>query len=186
MTEQKPKQMSFAGAIKTVLTKYADFRGTASRPEYWYFFLFSVLISMVTSTLDSVIWPVDPDAGLVDSLSAPTPLGTITQILLLLPTIAVQIRRLRDAGFSAHFQWLNLIPLALFAFALPAALNSFMALPQFPTEEQIAQLLVPFLPAIATALMIGLFFFIATLLPSKAKFQKKPVVSASINTGDAN
>jgi uncharacterized membrane protein YhaH (DUF805 family) len=186
MTELKPKQMSFAGAIKTVFSKYADFRGTASRPEYWYFFLFSVLLAMITGTIDSVIWPVDQNAGFMDSLTAATPIGTISQILLFLPTLAVQIRRLRDAGFSAHFQWLNLVPLILVIIAIPAAITSITELSAYPTEEEFAAIIMPFLPALLSIMIISLFYFVVTLLPTSAKFQKPAAEAAPINTGDAN
>jgi hypothetical protein len=59
--------MTFAGAIKTCFTKYADFRGTAARPEYWYFVLFTILVSIVLSTVDSIVFPADPDANLLAS-----------------------------------------------------------------------------------------------------------------------
>ena len=48
--------MTFVDAIRTGFTKYAEFRGVAKRSEYWWFFLFSFLVGMVTGTLDSAIW----------------------------------------------------------------------------------------------------------------------------------
>ena len=39
--------MGFQEAVRTCLSKYADFNGRASRAEFWWFFLFTVLVSLV-------------------------------------------------------------------------------------------------------------------------------------------
>ncbi|HKQ97627.1 MAG TPA: DUF805 domain-containing protein, partial [Candidatus Polarisedimenticolia bacterium] len=50
--------MTFQESIRVCMTKYADFNGTASRPEYWWFFLFLVLAgavcSLIAPTLGSI------------------------------------------------------------------------------------------------------------------------------------
>ena len=83
--------MDFVGAIKAGFQNYVNFRGTATRPEFWYWFLFTFLVGLVTSA-----FPV---------LSA---IGTVFSLATFLPTLAVTVRRLRDAGFS--WAWL-LLPL---------------------------------------------------------------------------
>jgi len=37
--------MNFIEAIKTCFTKYGEFKGCASRPEYWWWFLFTIVIT---------------------------------------------------------------------------------------------------------------------------------------------
>lgn len=80
--------MSFGTAISTVLRKYAEFEGRASRPEYWWFALFSVLGSLALGSIY---------VGLAGAWS----------VAMLLPGLAVSVRRLRDAGY--HWGWLFLL-----------------------------------------------------------------------------
>ena len=47
--------MTFQQSIQTCLNKYADFNGKASRPEYWWFFLFTLIVGVITGILDAVI-----------------------------------------------------------------------------------------------------------------------------------
>ena len=100
--------MDFATAIRTCLSKYATFTGRASRPEFWWFALFTMLVSAVTNTIDSAIgvginavwWSKDAHFDLFNS---------VAQLVLLLPSIAVTTRRFRDAGKSFNnFFWLLL------------------------------------------------------------------------------
>jgi uncharacterized membrane protein YhaH (DUF805 family) len=78
----------------TALQKYADFDGRASRSEYWYFFLFNVLISIAV--------------GVVAALIKLPILSTIYSLVMLLPGIAVAIRRMHDVDKSG---WFCLIPI---------------------------------------------------------------------------
>src|SRR5512137_936749 len=89
--------MNFIEAVKSVLTKYADFNGRASRSEYWWFFLFNILLSIFTGIIDISIDPQGPGW-----------IGIIVSLALLLPGIAVSIRRMHDVGKSG---WFILIPI---------------------------------------------------------------------------
>ena len=86
--------MNFGQAISVCLSKYANFTGRASRPEFWWFFLFQILISIAASMLSDVV------AGLVS-------LG------LLLPALAVGTRRLHDIGKSGWWQFIMLTGIGL-------------------------------------------------------------------------
>jgi uncharacterized membrane protein YhaH (DUF805 family) len=81
--------MDFVGSIKAGFQNYAVFRGTASRPEYWYWVLFTFLLGLVSNALDA--------SGV---------LALAISGLTFLPGTAVTVRRLRDAGFS--WTWLLL------------------------------------------------------------------------------
>jgi uncharacterized membrane protein YhaH (DUF805 family) len=90
--------MSFADAIRTCLmTKYADFSGRARRSEYWYFSLFSILVSIPTSLIAGAI-----------HLSI---ISFLVSLALLVPGLAVGVRRLHDTGRSGWWLLLILIPL---------------------------------------------------------------------------
>ena len=47
--------MNFGQAISTCLSKYATFSGCASRPEFWWFFLFQILVSVAASMIGDTI-----------------------------------------------------------------------------------------------------------------------------------
>ncbi|MGA0567394.1 DUF805 domain-containing protein [Rathayibacter sp. KR2-224] len=96
--------MNMGQAIATVFRKYADFTGRASRPEFWWFILFSTLVSAALSSMNAVTpW------GVVQTGSS---LAGVWSIAVLVPTLAVSVRRLRDAGRSwAELFWL-LLPIA--------------------------------------------------------------------------
>jgi uncharacterized membrane protein YhaH (DUF805 family) len=91
--------MDFVGAIKAGFQNYVNFRGTASRPEYWYWVLFTVLVGLVLGSID--------ESG---------SLATAFSIATLLPTLGVTVRRLRDAGFS--WVWLLLPVPGLIPFSI--------------------------------------------------------------------
>jgi uncharacterized membrane protein YhaH (DUF805 family) len=91
--------MDFVGAIKAGFKNYVNFRGTATRPEYWYWILFTGLIGIVLAALDS---------------SGST--STIASLAFLLPSLGVAVRRLRDAGFS--WLWLLLPAAGIPSFAI--------------------------------------------------------------------
>lgn len=96
--------MSFGEAIRTGFRKYAEFSGRATRPEFWWWALFNALV-VAALDLFTVI-PVGEGARLGSLLSG------LWGIAVVLPTLAMATRRLRDAGYGwAHLLWL-LVPIA--------------------------------------------------------------------------
>jgi uncharacterized membrane protein YhaH (DUF805 family) len=87
-----------------VLKKYATFSGRARRKEYWYFALFSFLITIGLSVVDTLIGTMSLEAG-TGLLSGIYTLGVIV------PNISVTVRRLHDTGRSGWWFWIVLIPL---------------------------------------------------------------------------
>ena len=86
------------------LKKYAVFEGRARRKEYWFFVLFSVIGSIVLAFLDAMIGTIDLDTG-VGMLSG------IYSLAILIPSIAVAVRRLHDTDRSGWWLLISLIPL---------------------------------------------------------------------------
>lgn len=80
--------MNFMQAIQSCLSQYATFSGRATRPEFWWFFLFQILALMVAGMLGDVAY-------------------SILALLLLLPALAVGTRRLHDVGRSGWWQLLT-------------------------------------------------------------------------------
>ena len=91
--------MSFGDAIRTVLSKYAEFNGRARRSEYWYWTL-AVIVALVVCIIISAI---SHALGLV--LYLLVILGT------LVPGIAVAVRRMHDTGRSGFWLFIGLVPL---------------------------------------------------------------------------
>ena len=96
--------MTFPEAIQTVLRKYADFEGVAKRPEFWWWFLFTVLVSAALSVFNAI--PIS-ETGSVGSI-----LVGLWSIATLLPTLAVMVRRLRDANYDWKNVFWLLLPIA--------------------------------------------------------------------------
>lgn len=82
-----------------VIKKYAEFNGRAQRAEYWYFVLFNFLISLGLGIVSSII---GNDSNI---------LGSLYGLAMLIPGIAVGVRRLHDTGRSGWMLLISLIPL---------------------------------------------------------------------------
>ncbi len=90
--------MGFAEAVQSGFSNYVNFSGRASRSAYWYWVLFQIVLSIAASIIDSMVSGV----GI---------LNAIVGLGLLLPSLAVGIRRLHDVGKSGwNFLW-ALIPI---------------------------------------------------------------------------
>ena len=87
-----------------VLKKYSVFSGRSSRKEYWYFVLFNVLITFVLMVADRMTGTFDSEIG-IGLLSG------IYTLAILIPSIAVSVRRLHDTDRSGWLFLITLIPL---------------------------------------------------------------------------
>ena len=87
--------MSFTTAIKTCFQKYVDFSGRARRSEYWYFSLFTTLLSMVAGIL----------------FGAESIFVSLASLAVFLPGLAVTCRRLHDIGKSGWWMLIAFVPL---------------------------------------------------------------------------
>lgn len=87
-----------------VLKKYAVFDGRAGQKEYWWFSLFSFIIILVLSVIDIVTGTFNVNVGL-------GLLGSIYTLAVLIPSIAVSVRRLHDTDRSGWWFLINGIPL---------------------------------------------------------------------------
>ncbi|MEO7655021.1 MAG: DUF805 domain-containing protein [Sphingomicrobium sp.] len=89
---------------KRPLQKYADFSGRASRPEYWWFVLAQIVVLLVAMLLDSMLGTDFGDSGYGF-------IYMIAALALLLPAIAVGVRRLHDTDRSGWWLLIALVPL---------------------------------------------------------------------------
>jgi uncharacterized membrane protein YhaH (DUF805 family) len=89
------------------LKKYAVFRGRARRKEYWIFFLFNVLIVVALVGVEGLLG-IAPD-------SEESVLATLYQLVVMVPAIAVGVRRMHDTD---HSGWWLLVPFVNLFFAV--------------------------------------------------------------------
>ena len=90
-----------------VWKKYADFSGRAHRTEYWMFVLFNLLISIGLGFLEGIL-------GIVTNTDQSV-LANIYSLAILIPSIAVGVRRMHDTD---HSGWWIIVPIANLIFAV--------------------------------------------------------------------
>jgi uncharacterized membrane protein YhaH (DUF805 family) len=98
--DTRPYVRGMGDAIRAVFSKYVMFEGRATRAEFWYFALFSALITMGLVFLSAV-----PILGYLAG-----PAFFAWGLGILLPSLAVSVRRLRDAGLHWGWLFLSLLP----------------------------------------------------------------------------
>ncbi|MBF9032771.1 DUF805 domain-containing protein [Rhodobacterales bacterium HKCCE2091] len=86
--------MNFMDAVKICFNKYVDFTGRARRSEFWWFFLFQFLVNLVLGWIPIV--------------------GLIAMLGLVLPGLAVAVRRLHDTDRSGWWVLAPYVPWILF------------------------------------------------------------------------
>ena len=87
-----------------VLRNYAGFSGRARRTEYWMFVLFNIIFAIVAGILDNILGIAVPGVGY-------GPLYGLYVLAMLIPGLAVAVRRLHDTGKSGWMILIALIPL---------------------------------------------------------------------------
>ena len=92
--------MTFSEAISSGFRNYVGFSGRAPRSEFWYWILFTVLVSVVTSIIDLGV-----------SSSNVMPFSSISSLATFLPSLAMGVRRLHDGDRSGWWWLLGFIPL---------------------------------------------------------------------------
>ena len=101
--------MNFTTAVKSVLGKYAQFSGRATRPEFWYWCLalfgLNVVLAVVYGAFIAPLLGFEafaPEAG--------QPLQMLASLALFLPSLGVAIRRLHDIDRSGWWLLVGMIP----------------------------------------------------------------------------
>ena len=118
--------MNFIQSISTCMRNYVTFSGRATRSEFWWFYLFTVLVNLVATSQASSFVPTLLDGQDITENESSyflnnfffLYLSTITSLILLLPSLAVAVRRLHDVGRSGWwtliaFTVIGIIPLLI-------------------------------------------------------------------------
>ena len=101
--------MGFGEAIKSFFSNYVNFKGRARRSEYWFVTLFLVLINIATTIVDALLF-----GAAIDLLGPGGGLGLfgiVWSLAVLLPSLALVVRRLHDTDRSAWWMLMILIPI---------------------------------------------------------------------------
>jgi uncharacterized membrane protein YhaH (DUF805 family) len=163
-------KISFVDAVKSAFVNFRKFKGTASRREYWFFVLATVLIAIVLSTIESIIWPPIETGELIEAINQPTPLTSISALILLLPTLAVTSRRMQDSGWSGKWLFLYLLPLVPLLMGILGVVG-YLQNTSAPEVEVLATSVAYFVPTLLIAFGVQVFLLILCLLPSKSREQ---------------
>jgi uncharacterized membrane protein YhaH (DUF805 family) len=105
--------IGFVDAVKRGFKKYATFKGRASRSEYWWWTLFTFVTYLVLGLLTFAVGTrTSRDGGRTPGALAIPLIILLTLFFLgiLLPTLALTVRRLHDAGYSGLLALLLLLP----------------------------------------------------------------------------
>lgn len=97
------EQVSFGDAVKRALTvNYCNFNGRSSRSEFWWFYLFTVIVNTVFQML----------LGATGGSNVVMALCGLVSLALLIPGLGMGVRRLHDIGKSGWWWFLVFIPIA--------------------------------------------------------------------------
>jgi len=113
--------MSFTQAIKSCWSKYATFSGRAPRSEYWFFQLFIFLCIMALGVLALIFGALGSAVGGDQQANAAGAgagigiglvglLGILFLFAVIVPQLAVSVRRIHDTGASGWLVLLYFIP----------------------------------------------------------------------------
>ncbi|MGO4652269.1 DUF805 domain-containing protein [Arthrobacter sp. 2RAF22] len=104
-------------AVKRFFRKYATFTGRASRSEYWWWYLVSFVVGIVLAVITTVLSNAsaqESDGYVTAEPGAGSAAGIIIWILwllaILVPTLALTVRRLHDANLSGSLIVIGLVP----------------------------------------------------------------------------
>ena len=131
--DDRPVVRNLIDAIRTVFGKYATFTGRAGRAEYWWWILANYAVFLVLYIIGLVIVLAaaasinagnTAGAGISIIGSVLFMLAGLWELALIIPTLAVLVRRLRDAGFAWGFVFLGLVPFGGLALLIMACMPS--------------------------------------------------------------
>jgi uncharacterized membrane protein YhaH (DUF805 family) len=88
--------VTFAEAARVCLNKYVTFSGRACRSEYWWFALLYTGVYLI--------------GAIVDNAVGTSIFAVLAGLGLLLPMLAVSVRRLHDTNRSGWWYWLSIVP----------------------------------------------------------------------------
>ena len=97
-------------SANSVLGNYIGFSGRAGRPEYWYWVLLVLIVTILLAIVEGAI--VAPMLGFeAFAPEAGQPLRLLFSLAIFLPSLVVMVRRLHDINRSGWWVFINLVPI---------------------------------------------------------------------------
>ena len=107
MTDLSIKNLSYVDNFKhTIMGNYANFKGRASRSEYWRFYGITIVIAGIFNVLSALVM----DTALASVVGL---ISIVYNLAILLPSIGLAARRLHDIGKSGWMLLISLIPFGI-------------------------------------------------------------------------
>jgi uncharacterized membrane protein YhaH (DUF805 family) len=172
MSEQRT---TFVDSIVDGFRGWRSFSGRATRAQFWYWVLFTVLLNMVLSMLDNFLFPVTlpqlpVDPTLFSSSDLRAILDALTyqleysvanwvELVLVIPTIAVTVRRFRDGGWPG---WLAVVVrVEPYVAAVVALIAGYAEIPLLaaPTDTNLGQMI-----ALTLIMLLASILTVASLI----------------------
>ena len=107
---------------KVLTTRYAQFSGRAGRREFWLFQLVHIIISAVLLAVDFMVFFGGSIDRILDEAFPLFPITTIYGLLVLIPGLALSVRRLHDIGRTGWWLLIGFVPLIGFVVLLVFAI----------------------------------------------------------------
>ena len=106
--------VGFGEAVKRAFSGWSTWSGRATRAEYWWWFLFVWLVSLIpyVGILATANWTTTGD-GTIEGTGGSVLwwiIITLVWLAFVLPSIAVSVRRLHDTNRSGWWYWIVLVP----------------------------------------------------------------------------
>lgn len=116
-------------AVRRFFEKYSTFRGRASLSEFWWAILMVNVVYILGWIITGILFYVLDPQGQTGAGLIPFVIFGLVQLFLILPTVAIQVRRLHDAGMSGwlillHLIWLLGSIALLVLFCMPSSPSS--------------------------------------------------------------
>lgn len=108
--EKQPEKVGLIGATSNFFRFYATFSGRSSRSEYWFTWLAGVLLYLLLVVVSIAFGAAGVDFGLIGDLAGGV-FYLIFLAALIVPSLAIMSRRLRDAGISPYFLFFLFLPI---------------------------------------------------------------------------
>jgi uncharacterized membrane protein YhaH (DUF805 family) len=97
-------KMGISEAVSTCFSKYVTFQGRAARSEYWWWTLFVIIGYLI-------IFGVGIGLASMSDSGVPMFLPLVFMVAILLPSLAVLVRRLHDTDHSGWWFFIELVPI---------------------------------------------------------------------------
>lgn len=107
-SEREGTDVKFGDAVRTCWKKYGDFDGRARRSEFWWWVLFVGIVQIVAAVVLTLVLAAFQNFGFLQWLSVLV--FMVIVLALILPSIAVSVRRLHDRDLSGWWYLLGFVP----------------------------------------------------------------------------